>query len=80
MRFGSIRSQPCRGLQSSFSQRKPGGSMIRPRYRIKIFVGTGELSVSVEKRGIALHRFIQKFNCLPLVLILRHAETCRQEK
>ena len=49
MRFGSIRSQPCRGLQSSFSQRKPGGSMIKPTYRIKGFVGKGELAVSVEK-------------------------------
>ena len=49
MRFGSIRSQPCRGLHRSFSQRKPGGSVIRPRYCIKGFVGIGELAVSVEK-------------------------------
>ena len=49
MRFGSIRSQPCRGLQSSFSQRKPGGSVIKPRYCIKLFVRPGELAVSVEK-------------------------------
>src|SRR5437016_14239135 len=32
MRFGSIRSQPCRGLHRSFSQREPGGSVIRPPY------------------------------------------------
>ena len=49
MRFGSIRPQPGRGLQSSFSQRKPGGSVIKPRYCIKLFVRIGELAVSVEK-------------------------------
>ena len=49
MRFGSIRSQPCRGLHRSFSQRKPGGSVIIPPYCIKVFVGIGELAVSVEK-------------------------------
>ena len=49
MRFGSIRPQPCRGLQRSFSQRQPGGSVIRPRYCIKVFVRIGELAVSVEK-------------------------------
>ena len=49
MRFGGIRPQPCRGLHRSFSQRKPGGSVINPRYCIKLFVCPGELAVSVEK-------------------------------
>ena len=49
MRFGCIRSQPCRGLHSSFSQGKPGRSVIKPAYCIKLFVGKGELAVSVEK-------------------------------
>src|SRR5207302_4882376 len=49
MSFGSLRSQPCRGLHRCFSQGPPGGSVIRPRLSIKIFVRIGELAVSVEK-------------------------------
>ncbi len=49
MRFGSIRPQPCRGLHRSFSQRQPGGSVIKPQYCINDFVGIGELAVSIEK-------------------------------
>jgi hypothetical protein len=44
-----------------------------------LFVRPGELAVGVEKREIALDRFIQKFNCLPQVWLLRR-ETCREEK
>ena len=80
MRFGRIRAQPCRCLESSFSQGQPGGSVIEPDYCINAFVRPGELAVSVEKSGIAFDRFIQKFNCLPQVWIARHAETCREEK
>ena len=49
MRFGSIRPQPGRGLHRSFSQGKPGRSVIKHEYCIKGFVGSGELAVSVEK-------------------------------
>ena len=59
MRFGSIRPQPCHGLQRGFSQRQPGGSVIRSTYCIKVFVRIGELAVSVEKRWIAFDRFIK---------------------
>ena len=58
MRFAGIRPQPCRGLESSFSQREPGRSMIMAEHCVERFVRVGELALGVKKGGIAFHRFI----------------------
>ena len=79
MSFASIWPQPRRGLDSGFGLGEPGRSMIGVAHRINTSVRKGELAVSIEKRGVALHCLVKKLDCFLRVLLTARTLTARDQ-